>query len=332
VIHLETTFSSRIAMLGQAIHEGITVDQRLKHLNALRTFESAARHESYSQAAEELFVSQAAVSQQMRQLEQALSVKLFVRTGRKMVLTPSGETLYQSTHQALNLLITGLNAIQCDDIAGDLTITSTQAFCSLWLMPRLYRFSQQHPDVNVRILGSNQKEDLQKKHIDLAIRFGVKTRVSGTDNLVMEEFGEDVVYPVCSPKLLQHIWLQSPKDLLDCTLVSLTNERVVTWKTWFEHAGVKGYENVSKKTEVTSSDMALSAILSGHGVALVASAMFSQYVHTKQLVVPFKIKHPIIWKRYLAYDPNSVKRKRIQVFIDWVRAEMASSEPKIILR
>jgi LysR family glycine cleavage system transcriptional activator len=308
------------------------MDQRLKHLNALRTFESAARHKSYSQAAEELFVSQAAVSQQMRQLEQVLAVKLFVRTGRKMLLTPSGETLYGSTHQALNLLIKGLNSIQHESIAGDLTITSTQAFCSLWLMPRLYKFSQEYPDVNVRVLGSNQKEDLQKKHIDVAIRFGVEKRVSDSDNLVLEEFGEDVVYPVCSPKLLQHMWLKSPKDLLDCTLVSLANERVVTWETWFEHAGVNGYQNVNKKMEVTSSDMALSAVLSGHGVTLAASAMFSQYIPTKQLVVPFKIKHPVIWKRYIAYDPNSAKRKRIQVFIDWVRAEMASSEPKILLR
>jgi LysR family glycine cleavage system transcriptional activator len=308
------------------------MDQRLKYLNAMRTFESAARHKSYSQAAEELFVSQAAVSQQMRQLENVLSIKLFVRTGRKMLLTPSGETLYESAHQALNILIKGLNSIQHEDIAGDLTITSTQAFCSLWLMPRLYKFSQVHPDINVRILGSNQKEDLQQKHIDVAIRFGVNKQVFNADNLVMEDFGEDVVYPVCSPKLLQHMWLQSPKDLLDCTLVSLANEQVVTWDKWFEHAGVKGFENMTKKTEVTSSDMALNAVLSGHGVTLAASAMFSQYILTKQLVVPFKIKHPVIWKRYIAYDPNSAKRKRIQVFIDWVRAEMASSSPKVLLR
>jgi len=308
------------------------MDPRLKHLNALRTFESAARHNSYSQAAEELFVSQAAVSQQMRQLEQVLKVKLFVRTGKKMLLTASGETLYGSTHTALNLMIEGFNSIQNESIAGDLTITSTQAFCSLWLMPRLYKFSQENPDINVKILGSNLKEDLQKKHIDLAIRFGVEKRLSPSENLVMEEFGEDVVYPVCSPNLLKHMWLQSPKDLLDCTLVSLANDRIVTWQKWFEHAGVKGYEKVNKKTEVTSSDMALSAVLSGHGVALVASAMFSQYILTKQLVVPFKIKHPVIWKRYLVFDPTSVKRKRIKVFIDWIHAEMASSEPKLLLR
>jgi LysR family glycine cleavage system transcriptional activator len=308
------------------------MDIRLKHLNALRSFESAARHQSYSRAAEELFVSQAAVSQQMRQLEQALTIQLFVRNGRKMQLTESGEKLYKSTHQALNTLVEGLNSIQCEGIAGDLTLTSTQAFCSLWLMPRLYKFSQIHPEVNIRILGSNQVEDLQKKRIDLAIRFGVEKRVSKNDNLIVEDFGEDVVYPVCSPKLLQHMWLKSPKDLLDCTLVSLANERLVTWESWFKHAGVEGSQQASKKTEVTSSDMALSAVLSGHGVALAASAMFSQYIPTKQLVVPFKIKHPVIWKRYLVYDKFSAKQKRIQVFTQWLQTEMAASQPKVILR
>jgi len=302
------------------------MDKRLKHLNALRSFESAARHKSYSKAAEELFVSQAAISQQMRHLEQVLAVKLFIRHGRSMQLTQSGEVLYHSTHQAFNTLVKGLNDIQHEGVAGELTITSTQAFCSLWLMPRLYKFSQKHPDVNVRILGSNQKEDLQKKHIDLAIRFGTKVRLDDLDDLVMEEFGEDVVYPVCSPNLLKHHRLDSPKDLLTCTLVSLANEKIVTWQEWFTHAGVQGYELHSNKTEVTSSDMALSAVLSGHGVTLAASAMYAQYTESKQLIVPFQIQHPVIWKRYLAYNVHSAKSKRIGVFIEWIKQEMGQFE------
>ena len=102
------------------------MDKRLNHLNALRTFESAARHQSYSKAAEELFVSQAAVSQQMRQLEQGLQAKLFLRVGRTMQLTQSGEKLFHATSQAFTTLIQGLNSIQCEGIAGDLTVTSTQ--------------------------------------------------------------------------------------------------------------------------------------------------------------------------------------------------------------
>ena len=298
------------------------MDKRLKHLNAIRTFESAARHQSYSKAAEELFVSQAAVSQQMRQLEQALSVKLFVRSGRKMQLTDSGEKLYHTSHEALNLLVQGLNNIQCEDIAGDLTMTSTQAFCALWLMPRLYKFSQLHPEINIKILGSNQPEDLQAKHIDLAIRFSTEDKLSNKKGLVFEAFGEDYVYPVCSPALVEKLKLTTPQSLLKSPLIRFANERIVTWRGWFDHAGVEGYELHTQKTDVTSSDMALSAVLNGHGVTLAATALFSQYVQNKQLIVPFNIKHPISWKRYLVFDQHSAKIKRINVFTQWLREEM----------
>lgn len=298
------------------------MDKRLNHLNALRTFESAARHQSYSKAAEELFVSQAAVSQQMRQLEQGLQAKLFLRVGRNMQLTQSGEKLYRATNQAFSTLIQGLNSIQCEEVAGDLTVTSTQAFCTLWLMPRLYRFAQLHPEVNIKILASNQIEDLAKKHIDLAIRFGREDRQVDYGHLTHIDFGKDHAYPVCSPNLLAHAKLDVPEDILKCSLVSLANEDVVTWKAWFEKAGVTGFEKHRQKTEVTSSDMALSAVLSGHGVALIASAMSAQYLESKQLIIPFHIKHPSEWRRYLVFDPDSAKLKRIKVFTDWLQLEM----------
>ncbi len=301
------------------------MDKRLKYINALRCFESAARQQSYSQAANEMFVSQAAVSQQMRLLENALETKLFYRHGRNMKLTQNGEKLYQSMHQALGIIINGLNSIKTEGLAGDLTITSTQAFCSLWVMPRLYKFAQQHPEINIRIMGSNQVENLETQHIDLAIRFGTKQLSDSDDNLIYESFGEDFVYPVCSPQLKDHVTLETPQDLMNCSLVSFANEKVVTWQEWFNHVGVKGYEQHTQKTEVTSSDMALSAVLSGHGVALTSTALFSQYIQTKQLIVPFKIQHPVHWKRYLVFNKNSAKLKRIRVFADWIKTEMANS-------
>jgi len=303
------------------------MDKRLKYLNALHSFESAARHQSYSKAAEELFVSQAAISQQMRLLEDNLQEKLFIRRGRSMVLTQSGEKLFQACQLGFNEIIKGLNSIQCEGVPGDLTITSTQAFCSLWLMPRLYKFSQAHPEINIKILGSNQVEDLQKKHIDLAIRFDTKnSRLVQTD-LITEEFGQDNVYPVCSPELIKQGCINKPEDLLKCRLVSLANERLVTWQEWFNHAGVKGFDHHKLKTEVTSSDMALSAVLGGHGVTLAASAMFMPYIHSKQLIIPFDIKHPVTWNRQLVFDANSAKKTRIRIFMDWLQVEMKESTP-----
>ncbi|SFC58372.1 LysR substrate-binding domain-containing protein [Pseudoalteromonas denitrificans] len=306
------------------------MDKRLKHINALRCFESAARYQSYSKAADELFVSQAAVSQQMRQLENALDIKLFFRNGRNMQLTQSGEKLYQSIHQALGIIVKGLNSIQCEGLAGDLTITSTHAFCALWIMPRLYRFNQLHPDINIKIMGSNQIENLETQQIDLAIRFSTKPFDDTNSNLIYEYLGEDFVYPVCSPELKNHVKLNSPQDLMNCSLVCYANEKVVTWQEWFEHVAVQGYELHNQKTEVTSSDMALGAVLSGHGVALVSTALFSQYIQTQQLIVPFKIKHPVHWKKYIAFNKNSTKIKRIRVFADWIQAEMKNS-PKLFV-
>ncbi len=301
------------------------MDARLKHLNTLHSFESAARHQSYSKAAEELFVSQAAISQQMRQLEQMLATKLFTRSGRSMLLTQSGEKLFLACQRGFSEIIQGLNSIKSEGIAGDLTITSTQAFCSLWLMPRLHKFSILHPEINVKVLGSNQVEDLQKKHIDLAIRFSANQLDDSDGQLVIENFGEDYVYPVCSPKLIENGCLSKPADLLNCRLLSLANESVTTWQSWFNHIKVAGFENHTLKTEVTSSDMALSAVIHGHGVALVASEMAAPYLQSRQLVIPFKIKHPIYWKRFLVYHKNSPKMERILVFNQWLNNEILQS-------
>ncbi|GEA12138.1 LysR family transcriptional regulator [Alteromonas sp. KUL49] len=116
------------------------MDKRLRWLNNLLCFEVAARHQSYSRAAQELFVSQAAVSQQMRQLEKNLGVSLFRRKARKMELTPQGHTLLQACQKGFSEVVHGLNQVQEEPIEGDLTVSSTQAFCALWLVPRLYEF------------------------------------------------------------------------------------------------------------------------------------------------------------------------------------------------
>ena len=302
------------------------MDKRLKQLNNLRSFESAARHQSYSKAAEELFVTQAAVSQQMRQLEAAMGSQLFVRNGRKMQLTESGEKLYIATHKAFDTLLKGFNSIQREDVAGTLTITSTQAFTSLWLMPRLYKFSIKHPEIKVKVVSSNGLEDLRRGHIDLAIRFITNKEVDTSDDMTYEFIAEDHVYPACSPQLMKEYNFKEPQDVLKCWLVSLENQGSIDWRTWFKEAGVENYQCHKKWTEVSSGDMALSAVLSGHGFTLASQALFSQYVITGQLVIPFNIKHPISFKRYFVFDPNSAKKERVNVFTTWLKEETLQDE------
>lgn len=297
--------------------------KRLNHLNNLRSFESAARHRSYSKAAVELFVSQAAVSQQMRQLETSLGVKLFMRRGREMQLTQSGEKLFDATHKAFNILLQSFSNIECEDVAGSLTVTSTQSFASLWLMPRLYRFSSNHPEIKISVVASNDFVDLQQSHIDLAIRFGEGAEKATDDDLTCEPVGQDDVYPVCSPLLVKQMNLKKPEDILKCWLVGLSQAGREDWQTWFENAGVKNFQTHDMWTEVTSSDLALSAVLSGHGVAIVSESVFSQYIESGQLIIPFNIKHPNAFKRYLVYDPNSAKKKRLNIFKQWLKEEMS---------
>jgi len=298
------------------------MDKRLRQLSNLRSFESAARHQSYSKAADELFISQAAVSQQMRQLENALGTKLFSRAGRSMQLTQSGIKLYQATQQSFELLTKSFNNIQTEDIAGSLTVTSTQSFSSLWLIPRLFKFSTLHPDIKIRVVTSNDIEDLKKGHIDLAIRFKLSVSEFSEDGMQYEFLSNDYVYPVCSRKVADEMKLKTPKDILKCWLVSISNSGRLNWQAWFEAAGVEGYEEQDKQLEVSSGDMALSAVLSGHGVTLTSDSITSQYTETGELVVPFKIKHPVSFKRYLVYDPNSAKMARIKIFMDWLKEEM----------
>ena len=166
------------------------------------------------------------------------------------------------------------------------------------------------------------KKDLEQNHIDLAIRFSSESQDSNNEGLVYEYFGEDDVYPVCSAKLAQDMTFTTPQDILKTWLVRLEQPVPFNWESWFENAGVKNYQEHEQWTEVVSTDIALSAVLSGHGFTLAAEYLFSQYLEMGALVGPIKIKHPLSVKRYLVFDANSAKRARLDIFMSWLKKEM----------
>ncbi|UTV26619.1 LysR substrate-binding domain-containing protein [Photobacterium atrarenae] len=295
-----------------------------RNINLLVTFECAARHHSYSLAAGELCISQAAVSQQMRQLERDLGCRLFIRKNRQMLLTQQGQTLFDGAQQALKMINRTLNHIHTEEIAGELTISSTQAFTTLWLMPRLQRFSELHPEIQVRIVSSPGFDDLKHSHIDLAIRFGVDVEKHTPKSLACEYFGEDFVYPVCSARLHEKLAFTSAQDLLSTWLVTLENPGNYSWHHWFEGAGVDGWEEHEQWTRVSSTDMALNAVLSGHGITLAAIYLCRRQLETGELVIPFEQPHPNSVKRYFVYDPHSAKKARLQIFMQWLKTAMTS--------
>ncbi|WP_218309305.1 LysR substrate-binding domain-containing protein [Alteromonas antoniana] len=303
------------------------MDKRLRWLNNLLCFEVAGRHQSYSRAAAELFISQAAVSQQMRQLESNLGVTLFTREARRMVLTEPGKTLFSACQRGFVEVINGLNQIQEAPLEGDLTVSSTQAFCALWLVPNLHSFASIHPDININVLSSNRIVDFNDGHVDLAIRFSTSTSQLQHPSLVIERIAENSVFPVCSPSFMEKYSLNTPEDFIGARLFGLTYEDKVNWESWFENADVDLTAITLKKTAYTSSDLALSAALAGQGVMLASDIMVGRYVQSGELTVPIDLPHPLRWKSHLVYSKFSPKGNRIKLFCDWIKAEMPFKTP-----
>ena len=302
------------------------MDKRLRWLNNLLCFEVAARHQSYSKAAEELFVSQAAVSQQMRLLEENIGAALFRRQGRNMVLTSQGKTLLHACQTGFSEIVNGLNQVQEEPIQGSLTISSTQAYCALWLLPNLYDFFNIHPEININVQASNLCEDLHEGNVDVAIRFSTSTSALQKEGLVVEKIGENGVVPVCSPSFAKDKQIHSTEDLVRTRLLALPMSDKVNWETYFEHVQVDTMKKPLNKTEVSSSDLALSAALSSQGVMLASDMMIGQYIKSGQLIVPVDIPHPVRWKSHIVYLEHAPKHKRITLFCNWLKRKMWQHE------
>lgn len=296
------------------------MDKRLRTISLLRCFECAARNQSYSRAAQELSITQAAVSQQIRNLEQHLGVKLFSRAGRYMELTQQGKTLSEYVGKAFGLLSKGFDKIMVEPEEGVLTVTAALSFCSVWLVPRLWKFSALYPHISVRAVASVQLEDLRHTDIDIAIRQGDQIESDVFQELLLV----DPVYPYCSPELVEHMELNSPEKLAECWLVEAIDPGRFNWKSWFEKANVEVEQGLINWIEVTTWEMGLNAVMSGHGVCLASKGMASEMVTRGLLVCPFDIPINPGLKFTLLYDEESPKEARIKVFTDWLKGELLS--------
>lgn len=301
------------------------MDKRLRHIGLLRCFDAAARYQSYSKAADELAISQAAVSQQIRNLETHLNVKLFQREGRQMRLTQQGQTLAGYVKDAFRTLSTGFDQVQVEPEDGVLTVTAALSFSSLWLVPRLWKFAARYPNISVRAVSSVQFEDVRYSDIDVAIR---QADHIDTD-LYSEVLLQDPVYPYCSPNLPKHMTLNTPADLARCGLVEPINPGRFSWKNWFNIAGVKVSDKLINWIEVTTWEMGINAIVGGHGVCLATESLAQDLVAQGILVRPFDIAIEPGVTFTLIYDETSPKLARIQVFNQWLKEEMglASTSP-----
>lgn len=293
--------------------------RRLPPLNALPSFEAAARHLSFSKAADELHVTHGAVSRAVRNLEDQLGVRLFVRETRSVSLTPIGASYAADVREALDHLAAATIAATGQQSSGVLSVSTLDSFAAKWLVPRLFRFRRSHGDIDVRLSTSEKLADLVSDGIDVGIRYGRGQYPGLRAELLLEED----ISPVCSPKLLEGPHpLRVPADLKHHTLIH--DDFHIDWSMWLRTAGVEDVDPYRGPT-YHSSEHAVQAAMMGEGVALGRSALVADDLNAGRLIRPFTFRLPAGLAYYLVYPPRALQRHKVKVFRDWLVAEAAAA-------
>jgi DNA-binding transcriptional LysR family regulator len=293
-------------------------------LAALRGFECAARHLSFTLAADELALTQSSISRQVASLEQQLGRPLFERRTRALELTAAGERLYAIVRQALLAVDRCVDEIRGDGGTPRVTIATYASFASLWLVPRLPEFQRLHPGIDIRIDASDRIVDLEAEDVDLAIRWLRPGAPVPTDATLL--LTEDVA-PALSPRLLAaHTTpIAEPGDLAALPILAM-DETVPSapysgWARWCEFAGVAPFDGVAR-LYFTYVDQSVQAAVRGQGVALVRTPFVDDLVASGDLVLPFPHLRMLTGYRYfLIVNRQRGSVPHVTAFRDWIAAE-----------
>lgn len=290
--------------------------KRLPPLKPLRAFEAAARHLSFTEAAAELNVTQAAVSHQIKSLEDSLGAPLFRRMNRALRLTEEGQSLLGPVRDALSTIADAAEKIRRPEKAGPLTVSVLPSFASTWLVPRLMRFRQREPEIDIRLSADYELADFDHADIDVAIRWG-KGDYPG---LTAVRFMTEELFPVCAPRLTREgpHPLRAPADLKHHTL--LHDDVLTDWRVWLLAAGVEDVDP-DKGPSFNYSDLVLQAAIDGQGVALGRSSLAHDALARGQLVRPFDIALPGDYAYYFVCPDYAVARPKVAAFRDWLIEE-----------
>jgi LysR family glycine cleavage system transcriptional activator len=288
---------------------------RLPPLNSLRAFEAGARHLSFTKAAAELNVTPAAVSHQVKALEEDLGVKLFRRLIRKLVLTEQGRRLSPVLSEAFELMTAGVEELRQGSETPTLTVTVTPSFSSKWLVGRLGRFWERHPEIDLRLHHSIQVMDLAREGIDLAVRWGRGTWPGLTAECLLEA----EVTPVCSPALLTgERPLKSPADLQHQVLIHEDDH--ANWIQWLAAAGVEGVDP-RRGPVIDDAGVVIEAAAAGRGVALGRLALVAEELQRGRLVRPFELSLESDFAYFLVYPPAALAQPKVKAFRDFLMEE-----------
>jgi len=290
-------------------------------LNALRTFEAAARFESFNKAAEALHVTPSAVSHQIKTLEDQLGAQLFRRTTRKVELTEPGRSYVAPVREALEQLRAATERVQRRAGKALLTITAAPSFAGGWLMPRLNAFQLAHPEVEVRLTASMDVVDLHRSDVDLAIRH--TARIDEPD-LVTHWLMQEELVPVASPELVRDTPLRTPADLAGVQLIHSV-PRIGRWRSWLKAMGA-GEIDPEAGPKFDHDAMAVQAAQNGMGVAIVNRALVEKELAAGSLVAPFPQDLVSDLAFWLVYPKGRGDEPAIAAFRAWLLAQVAKPE------
>ncbi len=292
--------------------------RELRHLNALVTFEAAARLANFSAAAAELHVTRVAVSRQIRVLEDYLGAVLFRREHRGVSLTGEGEQLFDSVSRGLGDIAETQQRIRRRRDKGKLGVTMTAAFATFWLIPRMHRFSQAHPEIDLRLVVADDYLELEREGLDAAIRWG---RVGGDDDY--EPLFPGALLPMCSRDYLAaHGPFTTPQSLREARLIHLEGayRRDAMWPEWFRHFEVEA-SDLPPGVSVDSYTNMIQAAQGGQGIALGDVPLLNDQLE-EGLLVPALDAEPVERDRfYLVLPRRDDSDPSLALFCDWLRAE-----------
>ena len=292
--------------------------ERLPPLTALRAFDAAARHMSFARAADELNVTPAALSFQIKSLEDHLGQPLFRRLNRAVELTLAGRTLAPGAAEGFETLNSAWRATRRLQDTATLTVTAGPAFTAKWLAPRLYEFARTHPEIELRFAAGLRIMDFERDEIDVAIRFGYDT----DPNLYVLPFAQEWVTPVMTPELANRY--PTPESLQNAPLmfddsISFLNPPC-DWKTWFRAVGIDYAPDHGAR--FSQADHAIDAALSGAGIVLGRRALVIKDLHEGRLVAPYKLALESQARFRFLCPKGNENRPQIKAFRDWMLAEI----------
>lgn len=290
---------------------------KLPSLKALRAFEAASRHSSFTRAAEELNVTQGAVSRHIHNLELDLGNNLFQRNGRNVVLTAEGIRLKSVVGDAFDRLSSGIESVRVNRLTPTITVSLLPSLAAKWLAPQIGKFVSSNPKIEIQIHCSRLLSDLRKDEIDVAIRYGRGDWAGCRMELLMRE----TLTPVCAPIWLEKLGPKPSVELL-LSLPLLHGDIPERWHDWFASVGITSA--TPKIGPVFTDDNALiQAAIDGQGIVLGRSVLVAQDLAAGRLVAPFKQQIPAVFSYWLVTDENKMPSPLVFSFCEFLKNELA---------